>query len=1463
MQRWHTQPIEPSVIVIESEPPIPLAVFQDNKEDYVARHISQIIDTKDAFYSQLQLQLASNRLNPVERSWFSSLLSCFDTRVRMALDSTRYDPWDLEYEIRAQYTNFYGEVPEKGLPMRVIMGRLMSYGEIIAEIKNMQRIRCQDDHYDIFFSAPKQRFEWGIDEHGSNVDMLDPVHHSGVLENRGTGNPRIASVYECCHQPLNAPGCWVSIVPGQPFGVPLRYEVMQKNYWPQIVADLPYAKSFASDVQVGTAFIDVDRYVQLNEKIQKEWKRSIAPTIADAYALFIDDLQNQMDTYGRIATLEPTRKHLSDSRHALRRFFGWIFEYNKVIDGVDPSRLDDEFDAFIDTTVFKVDQIDKYFTYETRGGIVLKGQPTGVPVKRVPPLSRNKVDSLAQIDVMMAVVKPKPKTPFSDQEVYDALVKARAANKAMMEQEALVESVNVQERERSTQSLDPKLPYAADMTRIIKNRSANNAILSAAKRQEFERISLENRTIVYQHIDRINQMLRKKQPVPPEPTDDITEQDENFINDYSNDTTIQANVFEQLNRTNLLDIAPSTEDMKLIQMYKSQLAKLELTINKTKLEQDKRLPDPKRVEEFNMLATYASRFKVMKATQLNADYANVRAAFVTTINGMTQALQEFEAERIKVVTNLKREVAVGNVPSIHIGVNYLTSALVTNQYASFVRALVTYDNVLSAKNNVVDPEWTANMTRLLNSDPINADGEYKQALLYANKYQVELQAKEEEKKRKQMEEFMKRRKEEEDKQQQEEQQKKDDARKKLVKKANKLLRDATSITSARKALRNISEDIFPFLNFKPFETAFVLLGVANETVQDAAAEAKKKPTDANKEKLANQTKEYDTMLRLWRNAMTTFVSSPKDTDAEDYLIAQRTRVMTGFYDYFNKKFPKESIQTGRLRRIIEYVGVKFDDEYMKTAIDSGFFIENTDHVYEIPERLERENDFLSASAVTDVYTGFYIENASTEKQIAIRDTWIAFLNSIARYGTSQEASSRLAVMTALKKFKKNVPPQVDFITVRANVAGPSVPISSATIVSPQIDTTSPNLFGLFTQTWKGNSCWLDTVFLAFFAIPQNSISRRVLETKLVFREKELVVFYNDNSSKVLKKESRFKLECNDKEIQAIHDSLVADIINVQTHSCPNKPLGSRKFWKDDMKCFEYKVSWNKYGSYVNAIANIREFYMMEDLISHQENARPTVRNGVASVRIPKSVAKRKSIRYHIASVVEGVQVGQLGVQAYDVPLQQTVVTGVVFQLFGIILFDGGHYTIYLRDFKSNQWVYFNVTPGKEDVTTESGHTGGFVATDSNGFPVGNVNSTTNGNTPYAYIFMSQQEIDMLLALSVPKQSKPTENLYQVIMDQIDLDNYDIVETVINQPIWTSEEDRANLIQALHMNEIIDDEQYEAYFENALQYVVDEKLAVSNIEQLYSQLKTDQQDAVKAVFQATGVIESELSSVSEI
>jgi hypothetical protein len=401
VKRWHTDSIEPTPV------------------DFSPKELSQLVNTNSNEPLYLQIENAKNGpLSPEDAQWLNSVYESFDSYVTSALNTLRIKPWDHDFRIKEEYEQTYTTAPPSDLPIRGVMGRLMSYKEIwnyVYEAEGTVK-HCASRSLspsDWFWRKPEPVPVWSIDCLSSNISKpksfmtglnesfpnrvyqvvfeqpwganLDPTHHWGVYVDKGNrfsnNDSPIRTLMACCAEPVgHTEGCWISLKDdtGAIEGVIKPYQVYSKGVFDGIWSKITESNANVTQDEIkqsysmGTGFKDAQKYEILHSQIKTALENA-APILAQAYIDYQTVLQK---------TLDDTENDLMRETNPFESIL--LTQTNKDIVSL-PIRLQHEFNTiqclgsmnppimrdYVNKKVFKVDEMLKEFTYEKMGGIII------------------------------------------------------------------------------------------------------------------------------------------------------------------------------------------------------------------------------------------------------------------------------------------------------------------------------------------------------------------------------------------------------------------------------------------------------------------------------------------------------------------------------------------------------------------------------------------------------------------------------------------------------------------------------------------------------------------------------------------------------------------------------------------------------------------------------------------------------------------------------------------------------------------------------------------------------------------------------------------------------------------------------------------------------------------------------------------------------------------------------------
>lgn len=365
--RWHTgRPVEkrPTQEQLELEDMTLEQVLPNASSDSVP------------LYKQLVELSKSATTTGLTREWIQHILAQFDSFCQLVLVKSRFQLWDEPYRIRDEYNALYKNPTEaKTLPIFVAVARILTYGELL------RQVHFASIETTLLRTPPKELLR--VEQPLSDVTPHDFFGNELVTSTRtdrypsnrwgiytDLSRPLQPQVMACCYQPADdSPGCWISLMGDkQPFGLPLQYTLVMNDYWQALagnnMAATQLAAAFQKDFQVGTAFLNVNRFQKLDKTIQAHLP-AFATMLQKAYIAYIEKLDEAIVDETPLPlspslSLSPMDFLLAKSMMML------LFQYNEPHNVSYPSGNEL---SWMDTHFFKTPGVAEHWTVNNRGGL--------------------------------------------------------------------------------------------------------------------------------------------------------------------------------------------------------------------------------------------------------------------------------------------------------------------------------------------------------------------------------------------------------------------------------------------------------------------------------------------------------------------------------------------------------------------------------------------------------------------------------------------------------------------------------------------------------------------------------------------------------------------------------------------------------------------------------------------------------------------------------------------------------------------------------------------------------------------------------------------------------------------------------------------------------------------------------------------------------------------------------------
>ncbi len=350
----------------------------------------------------------------------------------------------------------------------------------------------------------------------------------------------------------------------------------------------------------------------------------------------------------------------------------------------------------------------------------------------------------------------------------------------------------------------------------------------------------------------------------------------------------------------------------------------------------------------------------------------------------------------------------------------------------------------------------------------------------------------------------------------------------------------------------------------------------------------------------------------------------------------------------------------------------------EAALKSG----NKIAIFNIPAMLlpvPHSLDDDSSIRETNDYTGVYISDDREEN--IVQKYWNARVNWLIVFGIDRyerEATIELnRVYGDYQKLFEKQPKRVEFTPLDEDQL----------VVDVNSKTEAPRMYGggtLFnrkTQEWADNSCWMDTVFLTLFSIPQTQISQAIFNAKKIVVKKKIgtTLILKDNSQKTVNKRDLPSINCDEAEVKELHDTAITDIAHIQRNDKSDPcPLQSMKHWKNKTtKCLVFAnddspVEKTNMGEIHIVLESLITFYQLQQMVSIESRM-------TGPLLYDPQNAHGSCL--HVIYTDNALKTNQ----------RPVINDGYGYQLYGMIGHHSQHFVTYLKDFESGRWAYFNLS----------------------------------------------------------------------------------------------------------------------------------------------------------------------------
>ncbi len=1094
----------------------------------------------------------------------------------------------------------------------------------------------------------------------------------------------------CCGELLDkTEGCWLSLQPGQRYGDVIPYVLMKTDHWSQM-ATTPNATDYIenqmrieSDYQVGTAFQDQNRYIELHNNIQQGWK-SLSNVLKKGFKSYTDELDERVnDSPPKSLHYNPTETHLEpDEVQLLVGTLKFVFEYNKMQCMEQMPTSLDSWKSYVDRHIFKVNSVHAVWTDQNRGGLPILNATGGV-ITRARLLPSKTLATEAAINALIAalfqVVAGSPIKANTD--VIMGIAQQLAAVVVVLTYD---ETTYTRIFKVPSPELDPFIGYIDAYDRSVENVIAKQVAINNALRKLRSQKAIKNTDLPSNTIPQV--------PQPPDEADiraaelsfytrrakqraldeyNAVKEPFNFTNEKAVSGAVAAAWNALVATYKAIDAAKSISTIakpphQLKGAYAVAIddayAQYLLYVNEENAKMTEGLlrlsKNAAYYRSIGIEPDIETRNNIVAARKANIEktIADIGAAATAVTLSKQQAIalmrqvvvdqkDIYDADQAKLKTDATKTIAAVTKDALwkqqDVSVDGLDD-MVTKLLSTAV-ALEPIDALNSLSLDVTKrlKELQSRIHRVPIPDPKQkSDYDTSWLSIYA-------------------------------------------ASENLLKALSQLLAGAAS-----------SADV----------TAVVdkIVAIAVE------AESKLETPEQRKRRLEAEERERLRLEEIQRQKQLKIAE-------EDALVASRKIALRDAIDYFGA-VPIVGIASGfqSIRLYIEAGRLKNQEEIRKLSI---------------PSRID-DDDTIEPSP-TD-YDGLYVQDAGQDVLDAIHNTWSLLVDFMLVEGIdrfkpnekwvlfSNSLTTYKNVVTALEKPRKVI------IVPDVNNAK----IVSVTTTAAEPDVGTDNLFNLKAQRWNSNSCWADAAFLTLFSMPRNAISHAIFATKQLSIPTAgfyKIRFHDGTFRELPLRYLDLTMKCKDDEVKLIHTVVTHDIAHIQRHSdeC-SRSIGTIKHWGAGTQCLPMLAeSQTNAGDAVEALLSLIQFYRLESLVSDQLHISTSTK--IVITPDPNAVM-------HVVALNS----------KEDIEYQPQLSFG-GFKLYGIISLapnpNGvGHYITHIKDFNSGRWAYFNILGNVDSGEFLPGPTDWPR-------PPNQINRDWNGFKPRAYVYVAQKEIDRLIALS--------------------------------------------------------------------------------------------------------------------
>jgi hypothetical protein len=1231
------------------------------------------LDSYEPLYLEIQktIQNPPKNLSSEDLFWLKSIENAFDSYVTRVLNDIRMEPWDYEHRIRDEYTKIYTEPLPLKTSIRIVMGRLMTYKEIWsyareAESRDTTSNRnCNSS--DWFWRRPEPKPIWkreprfisGIHptqknrvyhvtyekpwNSSSRFAELDPNHNWGVFIDQTrsyTDDAYVRVLMACCAEPIGkTEGCWIALdedknaVEGivKPYRVyhsafddiwadnsPLIKNELDKNS-PLPQAKLDFIQKISNSSQIGTAFQDLEKYKTLHTSIKKALSEA-APVIQDALVRYKDTLQATLDKY----------EEAGDSMRDTNPFES-ILSKEQQDSVVLPLKLRDEFNAiqmlkelrdpkdFVNQNVFKVGDMLKYFTFDKMGGIVVT---TGTGPARIKMLNSTQTDKKNIKELRRVIAKAKSDPLYT---TYLSKIDTEAGK--------IIKVLESIEKEKDTidnlKELDEYYQELKDAGINVTATKPPNLDWSKVQTDQIENAEKVKESIITKQ-NAINTSLRS-------------------LRTPNNRTVVSTDP--------LVDVSPLPPAVTptLLAEFKENMQVAEL-VEDTKKVTVGRIPrlDSQTYKKIQGLKTpptitNSTNTKVMKLKEVEAAKFNFENSISDVVSGLGKIEDEwFRLESLTTYINNS-----GKTEEVIERVSQLLE--LRNNYIALqpkIKAVETArEKIRNDYQTIIDIEtknYDTNQTVIKNNaiKTLSRSDFFKSPKNAKNFDAVE-------------EEF-----------------------KKLLN-AVKPLDDLDEFTQLKLEINKLSsvgerlkKDRTEFQNVKNSRYLEPYVKVWNQN--DGVLESVKKLADALKILLEDLTNKDESK----RNSVAELLADieTKSQKASDLIASEEQRAKEEA-----ERLEKERLEITRLRSLVDdqsfnkwmsqtsissfisesSVGIKsltnlWNDVKLKLTgvVFPSRFINQTSNT--LAKRLIDDNAITDEIDVDNMRDLMYVEGLSLEE---MKNAWILFRDTLIDTTTKLDELQKTTVAEQpTRAVKKIVDNQVN------------TPKSLVTFEKYETNGYS----GLMTTKsleWIENSCWIDTVMMSMFSIPQTEITKRIYNSTII-KTNAINLAFLKGPLKIL--------GCKKEDAENIHTTLVNDIDYIQnpdviptSHTCSVRP-----FW--DNLCGPKRVTRAGFGALDDVFGNLKQFY--PDSFSY--DTKSELLGNIYNDYIPYNAKPNHvwNIEDNLNYILDA-QTNKSSFSFDDITTHKLV--AVIYILYEKTSDSPHHYVTHILDFEANKWYHYD------------------------------------------------------------------------------------------------------------------------------------------------------------------------------